>query len=282
MVEDALALFAEGAIRLGDGEGVGTSFLWQVAGQDRCKLNSHALTTFALCMMHFLREATAKMPDVRLPSCRAFVSRARAWVGLREPGGGEEEVSMSGWRHFDLRGGRVARAVELDESEVFSGVGIYGGVVHGGPGWGGGEGPMRFLGVLLDAFWQKVCEVGSAEAASRWLTVLLEEDEKKDVGLRLSVPFVRACADRVHQGIISGKPIPKLKALAASPPAFGGGELDEAYTELSRACGQTSSSAGLSGAGSKREGDFAAPLVPRQAWFSSPPKTPPRRGGGLL
>lgn len=156
------------------------------------------MTTFALCMSHFLREATAGDPNVKLPLCTAFVSRARAWVGLKQSGG-------SKWSHYDIRGGnRAPKVVRLDDRDVYGGVGIYGSIVHGGGA--GGESPMRFLGVLLYAFWQKVCEVGMPEVASRWLNVILEEDAKKDMGLRLSIPFIRACANRVHQGVTVTRP----------------------------------------------------------------------------
>lgn len=210
LVIDALGMFAQGATRLTEDEAGGTSFLWQIAGQGRCKLNSHAMTTFALCMSHFLREATAKNPDAKLPMCRAFVSRARAWIGLKQSG-------SSTWSHYDLRGGsRSPKVIRLDDRDVYGGIGIYGSIVHGGGPEG--EAPMRFLGVLLDAFWQKICEVGMPDVASRWLNVILEEDAKKDMGLRLSIPFIRACANRVHQGIIVRIPLSSSCPWYLPPP----------------------------------------------------------------
>ena len=50
---------------------------------------------------------------------------------------------------------------EVSPSEVHQGIGIYGGVVHFADGEIGGESNgltgMWFIGVLLDAFWHKVC-----------------------------------------------------------------------------------------------------------------------------
>jgi hypothetical protein len=54
--------------------------------------------------------------------------------------------------------------------------------------------------------------------ASRWLNVILEEDAKKDMGLRLSIPFIRACANRVHQGIIVRIPLSSSCPWYLPPP----------------------------------------------------------------
>ncbi len=61
----------------------------------------------------------------------------------------------------------------------------------------------------------QVCEKGSPDTISRWLTFLLTEDQAKDVGLSCSVPFVRTCAEKMRQGCIQAQAVPHVSALVA-------------------------------------------------------------------
>jgi hypothetical protein len=178
-----------------------TSFLYhEVAAHEAPAMDSLALASFCLCMWAFIRE---HLGDQRKPVLHVSAARDNATdfcISLRYPRGA--------WRHYQP----TERGVREMTGEA------------SGPG-GLPYTPLHLIGVLLHRFWASSLSVAVRRSAStratgsnlcsKWLSLILELDRDKGLGLAQSVSLVSGIRAGLEQGRLAAGCLPEIVALIA-------------------------------------------------------------------
>lgn len=187
-----------------------TSFLYhEVAAQEAPSMDSIARSCFCVCMWTFIRE---KLGDQKRPSLQVSASCESTedfLISIRYSGRGA-------WRHFypTERGVREVKA-DVSSSSVSFGAGNQ------------PYTPLHLIGSLLQRFWAAAltAAVGSKRSSStrqtstafcsKWLSVVLELDREKSLGLSQSAAFVSSIRAGLEQSHVADRCLPDLLALIA-------------------------------------------------------------------
>ena len=178
--------------------GASTSFLYhEVAAQEVPPLDVLGGATFCLCLWTFIREL---LGDQKKPTLLACVDkhgpsrREDVWVSVRW-------TPRSAWRHFEAAP-QHANA-ERSWREVHTATAVAGGSAHVPCA------PLHLVGAILHRFWAVAVAsaakqagggyhgggggavgVGGGGSCGKWLSLILELDKEKGLGLSMSSTFV--------------------------------------------------------------------------------------------
>jgi len=187
-----------------------TSFLYhEIAAHEAPCMDSLARASFCLCMWTFLRGLLGdhKKPIMQVSS--SSEGNNDFWISVRYGLGGT-------WRHFypTERGVRemtvhAPASHETPANQPYT--------------------PLHLVGVMLQRFWAQALTAavkrgsGSGSSSrqtwsgfcSKWLTLVLEFDRNKGLGLSESLAFVSCIRSGLEQGRIADRCLPDLLALVA-------------------------------------------------------------------
>lgn len=183
-----------------------TSFLYhEVAAHEGPAMDSFARACFCLCMWTFLRETLGEQKKPTLHVCSAD-RQDEYWLAIRYSPRGA-------WRYFrTIEKPLCVREHSIDALP---------------PRQPLPYSPLRLIGALLQRFWATALSSSnavkrnsafrstSAGFCSKWLSLILELDREKGLGLAQSSVFVSSVRHGLEQGRIANSCLPELQALIA-------------------------------------------------------------------
>ena len=184
-----------------------TGFLYhEVAAHEGPALDSLARACFCVCMWTFLRESLGEQKKPVLQICASADCLDEYWVAIRYSPRGA-------WRYFSTMEKPMcvrehsSPALPSQQHQPYS--------------------PLHLVGVVLQRFWATALSSSSAGKRSsafrnttagfctRWLSLILELDREKALGLASSVAFVSSLRQGLEQGRIANSCLPELQDLIA-------------------------------------------------------------------